>query len=254
MYVFLSFVFFLVFSATFVKKWDNKLSGFLASQSLSQMANIDSIRKLDAKNNIINLTDLPIDSLEIDSLKRSLQQSRILKKDSLINAGLSNDKIIASLRQPGAEKASFFKKILQHTELNFLRNKGKGSVALFFSQLSIVIILNIIFFSLIAKLIYWRRKYYLPEHFVHTIYFFNFLLMMGIFCTLMYLLKPINYWIYLFFVSAVMYLFFSLKVFYKQGILKTFLKMLFLIAFCFPVVLALSVLMMASLTIYQYGQ
>ena len=254
MYVFLSFIFFLVFSAFFVKKWDKKLTDYFANISNEQMTNVDSLRKLEAGSLFFEISELPTDSLTIDSLNNEMKNSAFAKKDSLIKAGFSNEEIIEELNKDGEENNSFLEKVFQHTELNFLRNKGKGSIALFFSQLSIVIIVNIIFFGLLSKLLYIRRSFNLPEHFVHTLYYFNFLLLLAIFCSLCYLAFPVNYWFFVFYILAIFYLFFSMKEFYKQSYLKTALKAFLLTFGFFPFVLGVSLFIMAFLTIYQYGQ
>ena len=194
------------------------------------------------------------DQNELNSLTSSIETSQTFnKKDSLIQTGKSNDEIIASLT-PQNQKMSFLRKAYLHTELNFMRNKGKGAVVVFFSQLSIVIIINVVFLSLIFSLLYIRSNYHLPEHFIHIIYLVNFLFILGLCCAMLYLLWASIYWFYFFLVCSLLYMFISMKTFYNQSYLKTIVKCVSIVVFCLPVLLALSILIMGFLSIYHYGQ
>lgn len=243
MYVFLSFILFLILSTFYVKKWDSNASelisfsnnGFIIGGSTLDSLKVDSV---DQK--VIN---------EIDSL------SQISEIDSLIEAGKTNEEIFQELNQNQSSGLfAVLKKYQLFSFYNLQRTKGKGAIITFFSQLAIAVLVAVPLYTLLLFVLHLRRKRNFTENLVHSIYLFNFIFFSGIFfiaCNLVY--PSFEFWATCFLLINPVYFYFSIKNFYDQNFLKAGLKLV-LSSFLFIPIVLIMILVMYLLSILQYGQ
>lgn len=242
LYVMLSFLFFLLFTQLLVNQWDSQFQSTVEEWIPKFSSNFEQ--------GIIENSSVVLDSSEVDFLVDS-SMVNISAIDSLIQEGYSNEEI---MEYQGFVVEHPFLTMIYETFINFLRNKGAGSVVVLFSQLSLIIVFFIVCLSFLLALLHYRHAVHLPEHVVHVLYLFNFYLLLAIVCLLLYALFPISYWWYVFLVIAPLYFYISLKTFYQQSYAKAGLKHAITSVVIWIVLVPISILLMFFLTMLQYGQ
>jgi len=269
MYVFISFVFFLIFFSLPDVNLDDDDDDFKIKM------NRKALKKLDR-----DLTDAQVDSifsaLPIDAkdssrriftaaLRDSLRKNSKDKDDSddtlsLFGSKRKNYKTVESYdssQQVLAENKRdnwLERRIITRTiELNQKykdddNQMGKDFWNLLKDNFSKMLFWLLPFFALLLKLLYVRRDYYYSEHLVLTIYYYNFsylagslMMLVGLVPWLDWLGTIVGFWI-------VFYLLFAMKRMYNQSWKKTILKyVLFSSAFFFLLMVALLITAMAVL-------
>jgi len=243
MYLFISVVFFFLFSfkvREYNANFDKTLKrGFELEQSQDSI-NVNPIDSsaLAKLNKPLN-GDVLIPGLsdeerkELDSviafaskpqnLKNNMNFGYDSKKlDSLINAGATEKEQLKSLGM--GDDAGFIERLFYKQRLNFHKNKGGGLVQAFFDSIPISLFILLPIFAMILKIFYWRRGTF-AHHLVFSFYYFSFLFV------LMCILLGINYFIdipdwidILAVMSTFLYLVFALRKFYQQGFFISFIK------------------------------
>ncbi len=240
MYVFLSFIFFLVLS--FVPDEDkiniNQDGRELSSEEKKQV--LDSVQlSLDSLNIKVPATkwanssnwgsdDDPKTIAEYDSLE-SLKP--VDKRDGSIERYLT-EKFIKLRKENGDDGKAILKSFLN----SFLENIPR------------MIFLLLPIFALILKLLYARRDFYYSEHLVFSVLFYDFMYLIGavgLLCSMASWLDWISglLWLVVFF-----YLYKSMRHVYKQSRGKTILKFL-LLNFIFLICLTIGFTVNALITL-----
>jgi hypothetical protein len=271
MYVFISFVFFLLFFS---------LPDRADDDADSQAANKETKEDLDeAVRNAVGAgtagKEVPVDSIlnavaRTDSTLKKVLPPALLdsmtvkteqkKKKKGFRFGLqkSEYKSIASydsaqLAKPEKDRHNWLtrKFVMRGIELN---DKYKGDIskfgkdfgAAFKENFSKLLFYLLPFFALLLKLLYVRRDYFYSEHLVFSIYYYNFFYLAGCILMLVNLIPGtdwpgtvIGFWIFF-------YLLFAMKRMYQQSWRKTTLKfILFSFSFFFFVLIGFLVSAMA---------
>jgi hypothetical protein len=221
MYVFVSFLFFLLF-VTLPDSDNEAADAGLDKEDKEELAKIglDSTFKFN------------------DSLFRAKNPLDSLKKKKGTNWSLSGSEYKTVEKYDSAQKAlpeekrdGWFTRRMQIRAIelnkkykNDTNQLGKDFLAIFSDNFSKVLFYLMPFMALVLKLLYVRRDYYYSEHLVLTIYYYNFFYLAGCLMMLFNLVPPIDFmstiigmWIYF-------YLLFAMKRMYGQGWGKTILK------------------------------
>lgn len=221
MYVFISFIFFLLLSI--VPGGDLKKSAFKVDFSEDEeetIATVDSIKSM-------------ADSVKTVSKKKD--------GDFTILGDYSTLKAYDSVQNalPEAERNGWFIKNLSRRSIEINEKyKGKAQEFIndfrnaFFDSFSKVLFWLLPFFALLLKLLYVRRDYFYSEHLVFSIYYYNFFYFAGSLQIIVSAI-PILAWASNFIGFWIMlYLLFAMKRMYQQGWGKTIFKyILFLFSF-----------------------
>ncbi len=221
MYVFISFVFFLLLSV--LPNDDLKKSMVKADFS-------DEEKKEAVKDSIKSM----VDSIKTVSKKNKNSDFTIIGDHK---TSASYDSAQAALAPEKRDGWLMKNLTLRSIEINE-KYKGNGEEFVndfrdaFFDNFSKVLFWLLPFFALLLKLLYVRRDYFYSEHLVFSIYYYNFFYFAGSLQVLVNALPVwewvsplVGYWI-------VLYLLFAMKRMYKQGWGKTILKyILFLFSF-----------------------
>jgi hypothetical protein len=239
MYVFISFVFFLVFFSL-PDSEENKTSNVLSTTDSLEKAKIPNETQYFAQQGLDSvLQKIPMDSAdraEVDSAKIQLAKTKVGKKNVGFSLSKSDYKTIAQydsaqLAKPEAERHGWLERnimykvidVSQRYEGNW-KNFGRDFKLAFNDNFSKVLFWLLPFFALVLKLLYIRRDYFYSEHLVFSIYYYNFFYLAGSVSMLVdqvpwlsWLATIIGFWIFL-------YLLFAMKRMYLQSWGKTILK------------------------------
>lgn len=244
MYVFISFVFFLLFSIVTSQSIDKDVvkatTAELDKDDINELKqahpslNIDSIfRKATVKNSSIVVSKILLDSIN----KLNLKEKK--KKGFTIMGNKYESKTAYDSIQQAKPKEKrdgwFMKKLnLRGIELNERYKErddefGKEFGKAFLDNFSKVLFFLLPIFALLLKLLYIRKDYFYSEHLVFSIYYYNFFYLAGtaqIVCGYVenisffdYLGTAIGFWIFF-------YLLVAMKRMYNQSWRKTILKFL----------------------------
>ncbi|MGZ5246631.1 MAG: DUF3667 domain-containing protein [Flavitalea sp.] len=248
MYVFTSFVFFLIFFNLFsVDKWDTGTNDSQNSDSANLSRNemrdsiLSEIRRdsvlTDNNNNLnFNINKSYSSIREFDSIQATLPQN---EREGWLGRQLIHRKIKSS-GQSGGEQA-WIKNLL---------NK-------FLHLLPYLLFVSLPLFALFLKLLYFRKKdYYFADHaiFLIHLYIFTFifiLITLGLSKLGEYLNSSIFDWIIgIFTMYGLYYAFVGMKRFYKQGWGKTLLKFTLFNIMC-TIALAFLFLLFLGISFFQ---
>lgn len=236
MYVFISFVFFLLFFSL----PDTKESG-VVDMDLDDFNEVRKDLKAAGLDTIMNLQNVPDSVLQrmMPVITDSLARSGVFKTgNNDVNFRFSGVEYSSVARYDSAQRAKapderdgWFASSMMRRMI-FINTKYKGKTQEFTADMSQAFADNfskilfwlLPFFALLLKLLYTRRDYYYSEHLVFSVYYYDFVFLAG--C--MYLLAAqindtwlttiIGLWMYL-------YLLFAMKRVYAQGWGKTILKL-----------------------------
>jgi Protein of unknown function (DUF3667) len=213
MYVFISFVFFLLLSI--VPSDDLKNSAFKVDFSEGKedtLATVDSIKSM-------------VDSVKTVSKKKN-DDFTIIGDYSTLKSYDSAQNALAEEKRHGWFIKNLYRRAIEINE----KYKGKTQEFIndfrnaFFDSFSKVLFWLLPFFALLLKLLYVRRDYFYSEHLVFSIYYYNFFYFAGSLQVIVSAIpilawasNLIGFWIML-------YLLFAMKRMYQQGWGKTIFK------------------------------
>ncbi|HEY5822732.1 MAG TPA: DUF3667 domain-containing protein, partial [Cyclobacteriaceae bacterium] len=261
MYVFISFVFFLIFFSLpdKVDLGKPQVNIKMDREDLKELndefteADLDSILAsvpADSKNPKLKLfTSALLDSIKKKSKKANSDNSvtwlgNDYKKYKSVAGYDSIQQTLTEDRRDGwiTRRMNIRSLELQQKYGNDFGQFLKDFWSVFKDNFSKILFWLLPFFALLLKLLYVRRDFYYSEHLVFTIYYYNFFylaasiqLLIGLVPALDWLGNLIGFWI-------VLYLLFGMKRLYRQSWRKTIVKyLLFLFVFSFLLGIALSI-------------
>jgi len=243
MYLFISVVFFFLFSFK-VREYNQSVDsalkkGFELEQSKDSinMSPIDSstVAKLSEplKNEGLMSGLSEAERKELDSVFAFATQPQNVKNDfsfgydtvkldSLINAGASEKeqlKVIGLNDDDGFITRLFYKQLLK-----FHVNKGGGILQALFDSIPISLFILLPIFALILKVFFWRRGTF-AHHLVFSFYYFSFLFVTMCIVLIANYFIDVPDWIdWLVVMSTFFYLVFAMRTFYEQGFIISFIK------------------------------
>jgi hypothetical protein len=253
MYVFISFVFFLLFFSLPDSDDDNKNEtnvGLNKADSLDINQIQDNSKKFIQEGGLDSLLkDIPMDSAdraEIDSAKVQIGKTRVGKKNVGWSLSKSEYKTrqsydSAQLAKPEEERDGWFTQSIMYKVIDLnsqykdnWKQFGQDFKQAFNDNFSKVLFWLLPFFALVPKLLYIRRDYYFSEHLVFSIYAYNFFylasslqMLVDLVPWLGWLATLMGFWIFF-------YLLFAMKRMYEQSWRKTIVKfILFVMMFGF---------------------
>jgi len=253
MYVFISFVFFLIFfSITDTDKETSKAEKKVAEGKLDEAskelkkARVDSVLQAVGQDSVAK---------QISSKKDSVKSSR--KKRNGINFNF-DDVEYTSIKQydsiqstkPIKERDGWLTKLIMSRviELNIrykdnVNQFGKDFTKAFLENFSKVLFYLLPIFALLLKLLYIRKDYFYSEHLVFSIYYYNFFYLAGSLQLLVQQVPQIEWLGNIIALWIMLYLLIAMKRMYNQGWRKTILKYLifgFLFFICVGIGLAIN--------------
>ncbi|MEM6515450.1 MAG: DUF3667 domain-containing protein [Bacteroidota bacterium] len=243
MYLFISVVFFFIFSFS-VRKQSEIINEELKKSfdSPSIVSEIDSISKINndsiAKTEIKKVLDenkfiTGLNDKQIDSILSSAETSENnninfegfspKELDSLIAINASDETIYNSLGLDA--DAGWFKRKLYAQFLKFYKARDGGNILkTFYDTIPIALFVLLPLFALILKLLYYKRGRY-SHHLVFSFYYFSFLFALFSLIFGINLIWDIPDWIdWLIVLSTFFYLFIALKRFYLKSWIGAFFK------------------------------
>lgn len=258
MYVFLSFVFFLVVLSLPDGDGDDNIATVKATRdNLSQLkedyegVNLDSLFRIAPRE--------PGDTSARVLLKNVLDSLQRVKAKEPANLSSDNGSIslttdnYETLREydsvqnalPPDKRDNWLERRMLTRGLKLKERYGKDEAAFgdaftdaFLRNFSKVLFWLLPVFALLLKLLYWRRDFFYSEHLVFTIYYYNFFYLAGTAMALLGLTPiadvvnvAIGFWVFF-------YLLFAMKRMYNQRWPKTITKFLL---FCFVFVICLGI-------------
>jgi hypothetical protein len=271
MYVFISFVFFLIFFSLPDATMDQEMSREDIKELNGKLtvAQMDSLIKTlpvsPSDTSIRILTPFKIDSIESLGRKKKPKKKGSSDDDDNISINFfgsetkghksiqaydsAQQALAADKRDGWFERRMTIRSIeLTKKYKGKINDFGKDFWMLLKDNFSKMLFWLLPFFALLLKLFYVRRDYYYSEHLVLTIYYYNFFYLAGSIVMLVDLVPwlewlgtLIGFWI-------VFYLLFAMKRMYNQSWRKTIVKyLLFSFSFFFLLMIALMITAMAIL-------
>lgn len=260
MYVFISFVFFLLFSITDPNNEDKKVE--LTDEDKKELLNegeveLKKLHKLTGDSTLLVLNDSIQKKVadKNDTTKQNIKTNRksgafnfnfddieytSLKQYDSAQLALPEEKRDNWLQQLGNKRGIKIKEKYGDDTEKYGNDFGKA----FLENFSKVLFFLLPFFALLLKLLYIRRGYFYSEHLVFSIYYYNFFYLIGSLFMLVKLIPWLD-WLSIFIgFWIVLYLLFAMKRTYKQGWIKTIFKY-FVFGFIFIILLAIGFLINA---------
>jgi hypothetical protein len=215
MYVFVSFLFFLLL-VTLPDSDNDAVDAGLSDEDRKELADAG----------LTSTLDTPTSDSTGKKKGRNLQWTF---KDKQYKTHEQYDS--AQAATPEDERDGWFERKMQHKTIDLQKKYGDDADALgkdfvtsFSDNFSKVLFYLMPFFALVLKLLYVRRDYFYSEHLVLTIYYYNFFYLAGSLIMIFNIIPGLGFvsvilgiWIYL-------YLLFAMKKMYDQSWGKTILK------------------------------
>lgn len=220
MYVFLSFIYFLIF--------------FIVTDFSTIELDDNTIIALKGSGLDVNFKNYNPPYKTIQEYEATQQQLASGKRDSRIDQYF-NKKAIKYKQQLVKNPEAAFGKIGN----NFIESLPK----LFFILLPL--------FALILKIIYWRHDYFYSEHLVFSVYFYNFCFLAGSAGLLLSQVPYLDWITTIVFLLILVYLFVALKKVYQQKNGKTILKF-FLLSISFLAAILAGMQVNAIITVMRF--
>ena len=223
MYLFVSVVFFFLFSFISRKQVEN-VDKVFKDDLKNVSSKLDSIEKSDIQFNDINDFDSIVKSNQVKGVNRKLtydfDQTKI---DSLIQLNTSNETIYKAMGMN--EDAGFFKSKAYSQMLKFYKQRNGGSLLQgFYDSIPIAMFILLPIFALILKVLYYKKGPF-SYHLVFSFYFFSFLFMaFGMVIATNFIIKLPASLVTIAILSTFFYLLFAVKRFYEQGWFISFFK------------------------------
>ncbi|HEX5169726.1 MAG TPA: DUF3667 domain-containing protein [Cyclobacteriaceae bacterium] len=216
MYVFLSFIFFLLFSLGPDKEVAVVTRNGIPLSSEEEKKYLDSLQ-------------IAIDTIEWAKLGSSMEPTTLQEYDSIENAKVKDDR-------DGTIERFFQRRSIQLKQKygGDYRAMMKGFSKSFSDNTPKMIFLLLPIFALILLVIYFRHDIYYSEHLVFTIFFYDFLFLMGSFMILFSFTDWLSWMNYVIPLFILFYLYKAMRKVYKQSRGKTILKftLLFMMFSC----------------------
>ncbi|HKZ39264.1 MAG TPA: DUF3667 domain-containing protein [Chryseolinea sp.] len=257
MYVFMSFVFFLLFFS--LPEDETTDSGVNIQTTKEDLADIREDLEEVGLDSIYN--SVP-DSLLLDSLKNSRYWGQFVdpKKNGRFTLYPTDYESVASydsaqLAKPGKDRDGWFMRKLNSRGIQInqkYKNKseefGRDFGQSFMDNFSKVLFYLLPLFALLLKLLYIRRDFYYSEHLVLSIYYYNFfylaasiMMLINLVPGIGFISTVIGFWIYIYFL-------FAMKRMYHQGWKKTIFKFV-IFSFIFALLMLIGVSINAVVTL-----
>lgn len=254
MYVFVSFIFFLIF---FSLPDDNKVGQSsdnteLSDEDLKELKRSPADIKKELAGYGVDTSTFEIDSAML-GLKRKDTTAVAKEKKTRFNYGLSKadyatvreyDSAQAALPENKRDGWLTRRVTIRSIELNARYGDKPGEFGNDFWKASLENFSTLLFFllpvfALLLKLLYVRRNYFYSEHLVFSIYYYNFFYFAGSILMLVGLIKSVDWLTTIMGWGIYLYLLISMKRVYGQSWGKTIAKfLLFSISFMFCFFLA----------------
>tara|TARA_R110002111_G_scaffold66446_6_gene108293 strand:+ start:1667 stop:2746 length:1080 start_codon:yes stop_codon:yes gene_type:complete len=268
MYLFISVVFFFIFSFSVREQVDNLNNNFQEIFDKDGTVVLDSIQTikrdsirhikdsiarkeiesaLRSNKFITGMSDKEIDSIvKLDNLPKKndisfgFDESEI---DSLLSVNTTDKEIYKSMGLE--EDDGWLMRKLYAQMLKFYKAKDAGNIiSTFYDTVPIALFFVLPIFALILKLFYYRKGPY-AYHLVFSFYYFSFVFTVLTIIFGVNLIYEISNWIdFLIALSCFMYLFIAIKRFYNQGWFLSFIKttLTTMVFFPFVFIVAISIL------------
>jgi hypothetical protein len=222
MYVFLSFVFFLVYVSVPDKEDGAVQMNFDDIADLREEMKEEGVDTLAVFKGLSDSAILAVAPAIQDSVNKRDNNGGVRLSGSDYKSIEAYDSV--QMTKTPEERDGWFTRKMQirSIELNERYKGTKGKFVEDFTQMfkdnfSKVLFWLLPFFALVLKLLYVRRDFYYSEHLVLTIYYYNFfylagsvIMLVGLITGLDFVGTALGFWIYL-------YLLFAMKRLYKQG-------------------------------------
>lgn len=266
-YLFISIVFFFVFSFS-IRKADDTLNKTFAEKfnSTTVMDSLafkrDSVGIEFAKKTIANnkvLANIPGSKVdEIDAIMSAKQKEgpsmlfpiKRKKLDSLIAIGATQEEKLKSMGWK--EDDNVIREKLYVQILKFYEKKAGGILQTLYDTIPITMFLMLPLFAFILKLFYWKKGTF-AHHMVFSFYFFTFIFTS--LCILIFanMIVEIPIWLkVLFFLSFMVYLIIALKNFYKSSWIATFFKAVFATYIYVMIIVPFAITGVMAVTFFLY--
>jgi hypothetical protein len=252
MYVFISFVFFLLFSLIVDTDPEKELT--MDEDDIKSMKNqfespgLDSlfaalpVNPEDSTERI--MPRHTFDSINLVSTKKTNKRSGVYLTDADYKSVKAYDSAQALL--PEEKRDNWFERKLNMRSIelnkqyqNKERDFGNDFGRLFLENISKVVFILLPVFALLLKLLYVRRDFYYSEHLVFSIYYYNFFYLAGSLQILVGEVPWLSWLSTIIGFGIVLYLLFAMKRMYKQRWGKTIVKFM-LLGFLFTICIAIA--------------
>ena len=261
MYLFISVVFFFIFSFTASEQSDSLNRGLKEALDTEKISLIDpllqrtkdSLDRIEIREALENTKLLSgMSQQEIDSIvsldvlpkKNNISLGSFqVELDSLLNARAS-DKVIYE-HMDLKEGDSWFKRKFYEQGLKLYRAKDAGNIwSTFIDTVPIALFFLLPIFAFIIKIFYYKKGPY-SHHLVFSFYYFSFVFTVLSIIFGVNLICEIPDWIdFLIALSCFIYLFIAIRRFYNQGWFLSFVKTTLSTMLYFPVVFISAILIM----------
>lgn len=237
LYLFVTFVFFFLFSFQMTKVEEDLNEGFKVESTkiLNEIERKeeDSIRRseiratLNSNKLLSGMTDKQIDSIvnqkDIKSNNIVLFGYESKKTDSLIAIGASKETIYTAMGM--SHNPGWFDRLLYPQLLKFHQDRKAGTIWVsMINATPIALFILLPLFALFLKLFYWKKGRY-AYHLVFSFYFFAFIFTVFGLLLITNIIIDVPNWIdFLIALSTFIYLVIAVKRFYKQGVIYSVLK------------------------------
>lgn len=254
MYLFMSLVYFTVFSTLLPDKLkletgfsQNEIDSLiLHPEKFTDSLNVivdtlqQRIEKRDSTQTLhLNFgnTDGTQDNISFSKIQHIVRLARKYNADVVVDSLKKENDVLASNEWMALSTKQM---------VRIYQSGGRDFFTYFLSLLPVMMLLMMPLLALILKLLYMVKKRYFIEHinFCFHLHAFIYLLITGLILSIHFLpawtlalLIPVSF----------IYLFFALKRFYQQGVLLTFLKQM-VFAFCYPACLFVFLLVTLSIS------
>lgn len=229
LYLFITFVFFFLFSFQMNKVEQDLNEGFKAESNnvLNQIQtkDVDSVKREEMRTALIKnktltrMSDKAIDSIvsqkDIKSNNSVSFGYNTQEIDALLAASASNDTIYKAMGM--ADNPGWFDKMLYPQMLKFHKDRKAGSIWIsMINATPIALFILLPIFALFLKLFYWKKGRY-AYHLVFSFYFFAFIFMVFSILLITNLIIDVPSWVNLLIaLSIFIYFVIAVKHFYNQ--------------------------------------
>lgn len=273
MYLFISIVFFFLFSFVSRKQVENIDSAIKKDieqshfyrDSLKKVSKENTTEKYVNKSDLKNEDSLRLRKQQLVQVTDSVQNVNKSSSNSIFNIDI-NEMEIDSMIAAGASDEELYRKMGMKTSdgyltkrmykqiLKFFKTKSGGTILqAFLDSIPLAMFMLLPIFAFILKLFYIRKGKFV-HHLVFTFYFFAFLFGVFSFLVIANLIwKDFPGWVMtLTMFSAFFYLFFGVKRFYDQGYILSFIKSSAISFFFLSMVLPFAVVIMGLMAFLFY--
>lgn len=245
-YLFVSLVFFFLFSISYISSGNRFLNSELKRDIAEQISERDSIIIDSIKQQLQNTKDSITNTLKhVPGVVDSTQLAKAVEKepnllnfefdvskvDSLVAINANENEIKKVMGMP--DDANFILRRVFAQALKFYKNRGGNILKAIYETIPIVFFLLVPIFAWFLKLLFFRTGTY-ASHLVFSLYYFTFLFSVFIFLVVLNQLINIPEWISVLVVFSVfIYLVLSVRHFYEKSFTVSFIKSSLLVTLYF---------------------